>query len=47
MPHKSDVQVALISGGTSGLALLRPSFFTERRLVRSHQWPKRKSGQKS
>ena len=31
MPHKNDVQVALISGGTSGIA---------RRLVRRYQWPR-------
>ena len=30
MPHKSDVQVALISGGTSVLDLLRQSFYSKK-----------------
>ena len=35
MPHKSDVQVALISGGTSGIGFATAKLLLKRRLVRS------------
>ena len=40
MPHKNDVQVALISGGTSGIGFATAKLIIARRLVRRYQWPR-------